>query len=94
MQLPGTVPSVPLVRKSVKIALDTKSPELVMLYLKATALPTPTIAGVAVGAAENVTLPNGASLLTKASVPAPPFRLAWNGVAVVGKSLEEVSPAT
>ena len=96
MQLPGTVPSVPPVRKSVKIALDTKSPEFMMVYLKATALPTPTVAGLTVipGEGENVRFARGASLLTKASVPAPPFRLAWNGVAVVGKSPEEVSPAT
>jgi hypothetical protein len=93
MQFPGTVPSVPPVRKSVKIALDTKSPEFMMVYLKATVLPTPTIAGVTVAAAEKIRVPSGPSLLTKASVPVPFLRLPWKAAAV-GKSAEAVSPAT
>src|SRR5439155_13616292 len=93
-QLPGTVPSVPPVRKSVKIALDTKSPEFMMVYLKATALPTPTISGVTVtpGLGANVRMPRGASLLTNTSLPVPFFRLPWKAPAI-GKSVEEVSPA-
>jgi hypothetical protein len=93
VQFPGTVPTVPPVRKSVKIALDTKSPELLMLYLKATALPTPTVSGVTVGAGENARVACGTYLLTNASVL--PRRLACSAFEVVGngpEELEDVSP--
>ena len=92
-QLPGEVDAetkvAPDGRTSEKVIPVVKSPLLVMVYLKLTALPTPVGEGVAVAAILRLTVEP--SLVTKASLD--PLRLDWKGFCL-GKLLEAVSPAT